>query len=30
VETRNTRYLLGEISEEYKAWIKVQKAGVAA
>jgi hypothetical protein len=30
VETRNTRYLLGEISEEYKAWIKVQKADVAA
>jgi hypothetical protein len=30
VETRNTRYLLGEISEEYKAWIKVQKDGVAA
>jgi hypothetical protein len=30
VETRNTRYLLGEISEEYKAWIKMQKAGVAA
>ena len=30
VETRNPRYLLGETSEEYKAWIKVQKAGVAA
>ncbi len=30
VETRNTCYQLGEISEEYKAWIKVQKAGVAA
>jgi hypothetical protein len=30
VETRNSRYLLGQISEEYKAWIKMQKTGVAA
>lgn len=30
VETRNTRYSLGEASREYKAWFGEQKKGAAA
>jgi hypothetical protein len=30
VETRNTRYCLGEASREYGAWIRAQQPGAAA